>query len=471
MSNHTRSCCCWNRPAGWAVCACVVALMVGSPNLGLASEPWTSAWDTLPDLLAQIEQPEFPDRDFSVTDFGAEGDGKTDCLPAFRRAIETCSNEGGGKVLVPAGDWLVCGPIHLKSRVNLHLAKGATIKFSNDPSDYLPVVFTRFEGVELMNYSPLIYAKDQEDIAVTGEGVLDGGANSKHWWPWKGRTIRPGDPKNQKYAIEKLGKKSALGVPPEERIFGEGHYLRPNFFQPYGCKRVLVEGVTFTNSPMWIMNPVLSENITIRGVTVDSHGPNNDGCDPEACRNVLIEDCLFDTGDDCIAIKSGRNADGRRVGKPSERIVVRNCRMKDGHGGVVLGSEMSGGISDVYVENCKMDSPELERAIRLKSNSRRGGYLRNMYVRNVEVGQVSDAVVRINLEYSGETGEFPPTVENVWIDNVTSQKSKYPLYFVGLPDKPIKGVHLRNCTLSGAAEPSVIEHVEQIDLRNVAQPR
>ena len=173
---------------------------------------------------------------------------------------------------------------------------------------------------------------------------------------------------------------------------------------------MLIEGVTFTNSPMWIINPVLCENVTVRGVTVDSHGPNNDGCDPESCRNVLIEDCVFDTGDDCIAIKSGRNADGRRIGVPSENIIIRDCQMKDGHGGVVLGSEMSGGIRNVFVENCEMDSPNLDRAIRLKSNSLRGGYLENLFVRNVKVGQVADAVVRINLNYDKDRGEHPPTV-------------------------------------------------------------
>ena len=217
---------------------------------------------------------------------------------------------------------------------------------------------------------------------------------------------------------------------------------------------------------MWILNPVLCENVTIRGVTVDSHGPNNDGCDPESCRNVLIENCTFDTGDDCIAIKSGRNADGRRVGVPSENIIIRGCTMRDGHGGVVLGSEMSGGIQNVFVENCKMESPHLERAIRLKSNSSRGGYLKNLYVRNIQVGQVADAVVRINLNYEKDRGEHYPTVENIYIDGIVSEKSKYPFYFAGLDQAKIRHVVIDNCTFRNVDKPSVIENVEDISLRN-----
>jgi polygalacturonase len=260
-------------------------------------------------------------------------------------------------------------------------------------------------------------------------------------------------------------------TPADERVFGEGKRIRPNFLQPYRCKNVLIEGITITNSPMWLTHPVLCENVTVRGVTALSHGPNNDGCNPESCRNVLIEECNFDTGDDCIAIKSGRNADGRRIAAPSENIIVRNCNMKDGHGGVVLGSEMSGGIRNVFVENCRMSSPELERAIRLKSNSLRGGYLENMFVRNVEVGEVSDAVVRINLEYASDRGEHFPQVRNIFIENVTSQKSRHPLYLVGLPERPIQNVSIKNCSFANASHPSVIEHVQLLRLDDYNQPR
>jgi polygalacturonase len=416
-----------------------------------------TGWEALPAILAEIKPPEFPDRDFRVTDHGAVRDGQSDCKPALDAAIAACHAAGGGRVVVPAGDWFVRGPIHLVSNVNLHLESGATVRFSNDPADFLPVVFARYEGNEMMNYSPLLYAFEQENIAITGAGTFDGQAGPKHWWPWKGSGNK------DQNALRQMGED---GVPASERVFGKGHELRPNFVQPYRCKNVLVEGVTFTNSPMWILNPVLCENVTIRGVTVNSHGPNNDGCDPESCRNVLVENCLFDTGDDCIAIKSGRNADGRRIGAPSENIVIRGCQMKDGHGGVVLGSEMSGGIRNVFVEDCQMDSPHLERAIRLKSNSLRGGYLENLFVRNIRVGQVADAVVRINLHYDRDRGEHYPTVRNIFIEGITSEKSKYPFYFAGLDGQKIENVVIKDCTFRNAQRPSVIENVDQVTLIN-----
>ncbi|HMP07390.1 MAG TPA: glycoside hydrolase family 28 protein, partial [Lacipirellulaceae bacterium] len=348
---------------------------------------WTRAdelagprWELLDEVLADIAAPEFPMRDFPLTEYGASPGGEEDCLDAVRQAIDACHQAGGGRVLVPQGVWFVKGPIHLKSNVNLHLVEGSRLKFSANPDDYLPVVFTRFEGTEVMNYSPLIYALDQENIAVTGAGTLDGQASNDNWWVWK----RGGGDAD----IARLVEMAEQGVPADDRKFGDGARLRPNFVQPYRCKNVLIEGVTIVGAPMWVIHPVLSQNVTVRGVTVDSHGPNNDGCNPESCRGVLIEDCTFDTGDDCIAIKSGRNADGRRLAVPSENIVVRNCTMRDGHGGVVLGSEMSGGIRNVFVENCYISSPELDRAIRLKSNSRRGGYLENLFVRDIEVGEV-----------------------------------------------------------------------------------
>jgi polygalacturonase len=433
------------------------AIAGGMTMTGIAAE--ATGWEAAPRILAEIKPPTFADRDYAVVDYGAVGDGTTDCRPAFDKAIAACNEAGGGRVVVPAGDWLVRGPIHLKSNVNLHVEAEATIRFSTDPSDFLPVVLARFEGNEVMNYSPFIYAIDAENIALTGSGTLDGQASQKNWWGWKGSSTDAN-------ALRQMGEDN---VPVAERVFGEGHQLRPNFVQPQRCKNLLIEGVTFTNSPMWIITPTLCENVTVRGVTVNSHGPNNDGCDPESCRNVLIEKCTFDTGDDCIAIKSGRNADGRRIGVPSENIIIRGCTMKDGHGGVVLGSEMSGGIRNIFVEDCLMDSPNLDRAIRLKSNTMRGGYLENLYVRNVKVGQVADAVVRINLNYDKDRGNANPTVRNIFIQGVTSEKSKYPLYFAGLDDSRIQNVVLENCTFKNASQASVIVNVDEVTLRNVQQ--
>jgi polygalacturonase len=423
--------------------------------VGNAAEPATG-WATVPEILLRIRAPMFPDRQFVISKFGAIGDGTSNCKPAIDRAISECSRVGGGRVAIPAGEWFVAGPIHLKSGVNLHLEKGATVRFST-PADYMPAVLTRFESNEVMNFSPFIYAHQQENIAITGSGTFDGQAGQKAWWDWKVSGVQ------DSATLRQMGEDNR---PAKERVFGEGRRLRPNFVQPHSCRNVLIEGVTFTNSPMWIINPVLCQNVIVRGVTVSSHGPNNDGCNPESCRDILIEQCTFDTGDDCIAIKSGRNADGRRINVPSENILIRNCHMKDGHGGVVLGSEMSGGIRNIFVEDCVMGSPNLDRAIRLKSNSARGGYLENLYVRNVQVDQVKEAVVRINLQYDKDRGNHYPTVRNIHLQNITSEKSKRPFYFAGLPNAKITGVLVENCTFQNSSKPSVFEHTADVELRN-----
>jgi polygalacturonase len=457
-----------------AGCAAIGAVLLAPPCNG--AEPTAAGWESVPAILARIKPPQFPRGAVTVDRFGARGDGKTDCKPAFDRAIAACARMGGGRVIVSRGEWLVNGPIHLKSGVNLHLLAGATVRFGVDPAHYLPPVFTRFEGTELMNYSPLVYAIDQENVAITGEGTLDGQASAKAWWPWKGKWggdvdhgWREGEP-SQIASVARLGELSDAGAPPEERMFGDKGLLRPNFIQFYRCKNVLIEGVTVTNSPMWLLHPVLCENVTIRGITVSSHGPNNDGCNPESCRKVLIENCLFDTGDDCIAIKSGRNADGRRLARPSENIIIRSCQMKDGHGGVTLGSEMSGGVRNVFVEDCRMSSPRLDRAIRLKSNSLRGGFLENLFVRNIRVGEVSDAVIHIDLRYERQTGDHNPVVRNLFIDGVMSEKSGRPLCLLGIEQQPIQNVVISNSRFENAKNPSVIEHVEELVLRNVTQP-
>lgn len=433
----------------------------------VAADPWLEAED----ILARIIPPTFPDKDFLVTDYGAVGDSITDCTDAFAKAIAACHEAGGGRVVVPAGDFTT-GAIHLKSNVNLHVSKGARLLFSRDPNKYLPQVYTRFEAIELMNYSPLIYAYEQENIAVTGEGELNGQADDDHWWYWKGKwghagVTREAREHQQKPANERLKKMAEDGVPVSERIFGEGDYLRPSFVQPYKCKNVLIEGVTIKDSPMWVLHPVLSENVTIRNVTIISHGPNSDGCDPESSKDVLIEGCVFDTGDDCIAIKSGRDHDGRRVNVPSENIIVRKCVMKDGHGGVVIGSEVSGNVRNVFAEDCEMNSPNLDRALRIKSNPRRGGTIENVYMRNVTVGDVADAVVRIFMFYANETGDNYPIVRNVQVKNVTSKKSKYGILIEADADHPVEGIYLEDCSFENVSDGNILKGYKNLELKNV----
>lgn len=412
----------------------------------------------------QVQPPSFANRTFDITKYGAVGDGQTKCTGAIRKAIEACSAGGGGRVLVPKGIFLT-GAIHLESNVNVHVAEDATLRFSRDPNDYLPVVFTRYEGVECMNYSPFIYAFEKQNVAVTGPGLLDGQAGEEHWWPWVGRTRygwKPGQP-NLRRDRKKLFDMGEHDVPVRERVFGKGHYLRPNFVQPYRCTNVLLEGFRMKASPMWELNPVLCRNVTVRNVHIDSHGPNNDGCDPESSRDVLISNCTFSTGDDCIAVKSGRNRDGRRVGVPCQNVLIQDCHMEDGHGGVSIGSEVSGGIKNIIVESCPMSSPHLQRGLRIKTNSYRGGVIEGITFSHVTIGQVAEAAIEVDFFYEeGEGGPFRPAVKNIVVSDVTCGKSKYAVFLRGYANDPISSVNISHCTFDGAAKGAFFEHVESV---------
>ncbi len=431
-------------------------------------------WNQVPDILKRIVPPEFPNREFYITNYGAVGDGMTDCTEAFRKAIADCHQAGGGKVIVPDGRFLT-GAIHLKSFVNLHLSDSAIIQFISDKKKYLPVVYTRFEGVECLNYSPLIYAFEQENIAITGKGMLDGGAKENVWWdwkgPWDGSKVTPTgwqeNKPDQRADVARLQEMANKNVPVKNRIFGEGFYLRPNFIQPYRCKKVLIEGVTIKNSPMWAIHPVLCVNVTIKNVTIESLGPNNDGCNPESCSDVFIKNCYFNTGDDCIAIKAGRNADGRRVNTPSENIVIQDCQMKNGHGGVTIGSEVSGNVRNIFAEDCIMNSPDLDRALRMKTNSLRGGIIENVYLRNIIVGQVKEAAIRIDMFYGDDRDQFYPVIRNIHVNNLTCQKSPFAYMINGYENSPVSQVYIENCQFNGVTRGFVQEHVQDLTLRNV----
>jgi polygalacturonase len=416
-------------------------------------------WRQVPEILARIVPPQFPARDFDITQFGAVADGKTDSTKAIAKAIDACAEAGGGRVVVPAGEFLT-GAIHLKNDVDLHLAAtNSILKFSTDPKKYLPAVFTRFEGIECWNYSPLIFAVGQKNVAITGAGTLDGQAEETNWLAWKGR--KGGGAGTQTAARKRLDQMNNDGVPVDQRRFGEGDFLRPPFVEFSLCRNVLIEGVKIRRSPMWEIHPLLCTNVTVRGVDISSHGANNDGCDPESCCDVLIEKCVFDTGDDCIAIKSGRNADGRRVGVPSQNIIIRGCTMRDGHGGTTIGSEISGGSRNVFVENCEMDSPELACALRLKSNAMRGGVLENIFMRNVNVGLVKDSVLQIDFLYEeGAKGEQKPVAKNVVMENIKVAQTPRVLNVRGFPAASISGVCIRNSTFKQVKKPDVVLDAE-----------
>ena len=428
---------------------CALLSLAGSTTtLAQDANPWT----TMKQITKAIPQTKFTKASFNILNYGAIADGTTLNTEAIRKAIVDCNKKGGGKVIVPKGKFLT-GAIHLENNINLYLEEGAELLFSTNPKDY-PLVNTFFEGTECINYSPLIYAYKKKNIAVSGKGILNGQASESNWWKWVGKNHKPvaGEPsQNDPENRDRLVQMAEDNVPVNQRVFGENRYLRPNFVEFLECDTALLQGVTIQNAPFWIIHPTKSQNIIIDGVTVNSHGPNNDGCDPEYSKNVWIKNCIFNTGDDCIAIKSGRDADGRRVARPSENIIIQNCEMKDGHGGVVIGSEISAGVRNVYVENCNMDSPHLDRAIRIKTNSKRGGMTENIYARNLKVGTVKECVLKLNMLYAiygDPSGPHTPTIRNVHLENIKVKNGgKFAIWAIGLEQSPISNVTLKNVTI------------------------
>jgi polygalacturonase len=443
-----------------AALASVLFLNSGCRGAWTNSAAENDAWSRVPGILKRIVPPVFQPRDWQITQFGAKGDGITDCSSAFKNAIDACHKAGGGRVVVLEGNYLT-GPIRLQSGVNLHLMKGANIRFSTDTKRYLPVVFSRFESTEVMNYSPFIYALDQENIAITGEGTFDGQASKGEWLKWIGIW---------KDSIATLVDMGNRNVPVSERVFGEGWYLRPNFVQLIRCRNLLIDGVRFTDSPMWVLNPVLCTNVTVRGVVVDSKGrgmksPNSDGCDPDSSSDVLIEGCTFNCDDDCIAIKSGRDVDGRRVNVPSQNIIIRNCKFIAGHGGVTAGSETAGGIRNVFAEKCELDSPDLRMAIRLKTNARRGGFIENFYVRDCTVKTASTGI-HMTMKYEGvASGPEVPLIRNVQIRNVSFGSLKQAVFIEGLsPSVRITDVTISRCRFPQAPQSNVITNATRVSI-------
>jgi polygalacturonase len=388
----------------------------------------------MPPLVAPV----FAPRVFDIRKFGAGAGAQTSSAQAIAAAIAACSGSGGGRVLVPAGVWLT-GPIHLKSNVELHLDDGAELRFSQRFEDYLPPVFMQRGGVRCYGYSPLIYARGCNNIAVTGRGKLNG--QGEAWWPWKSR--QPG--------MTRLFKAGAAGVPVEQRVFAsEDEGVRPPFIQPIECRNVLLEGFTLTSGPSWNIHPVCCENVIVRGVSVITHGPNNDGIDPDSCRNVLIEDCVLDTGDDCICLKAGRDEDGWAVGKPCENVVIRRCRTQRGHGGVVFGSEMSAGIRNVFVHDCRFEGTDI--GLRFKSLPGRGGYVENVWCQDIEMDSIRSAAIHMTFRYSkpDSASAAQPRFRNIQIRHVTCAKAKQAAVILGLPANRISDVLIEDVRIAAS---------------------
>lgn len=373
--------------------------------------------------------------------------------------IDICSKNGGGTVIIPKGSW-DSKSIHLRSNIRLHIEENATINFVKDYNAYLPTVFTRWEGMECYNYSPLIYANNCNNIAITGKGTLNG--NGQFWWHWKSL---------QQSTANKLCYAQLNGINVKDRLYGtEKDALRPSFIQPINCNNILIEGISIKNSPQWNIHPVYCENVIIRDVKIFSDGPNTDGLNPDSCKNVLIENCFFSTGDDCIAINAGMNEDGWRVNKPCENIIIRNCQMKNGHGAIVIGSGISGGVKNVYAHNCKVTGGM--QGIRLKSMRGRGGYVDNVLIEDISIDNISDQAIQINMFYEFTTVEpksnTPSDFRNIYIRNIkgNNEKESEAIRIVGLPEHKIENIDIKNIDIT-AKYPIICKNISNLNLTNI----
>jgi polygalacturonase len=400
--------------------------------------------------MPAIKIPVFPKREFTVTDFGAVEGGKTNISEAIAGAIAACHDAGGGRVVIPRGQWLT-GKIHLQNNVNLHLAEGAVLFFSTRPDDYLPAVQSSWEGMECFNYSPLIYAFGCTNVAITGKGTIE--ARMNIWKMWFKR------PPAHMEALKRLYHMAATNTPVAERqmAVGENH-LRPQFIQFNRCRNVLIEDVKIRNSPFWTIHLLLCENVAVRRVDISAHGHNNDGVNPEMTRNLLVEDCRFDQGDDAIAIKAGMDFDGRRLATPTENVVVRNCTMLRGHQLVAIGSELSGGIRNVYVHDCRFsnnaEADKPQNILFIKTNVRRGGFVENIFLENITARSTKFGVLGIDTDVLYQWRDLVPTYEekltpirNIHIKNVTVDETATPFKITGYAQLPVKDVFLENITI------------------------
>jgi polygalacturonase len=377
-----------------------------------------------------------------ITDYGARPGDQVKTTAAIAKAIDQAHQMAGGTVVIPPGEWIT-GQIHLKSNVNLYLAKNATLLFSGKPEDYLPAVETTWEGMECFNYSPLIYAFNCKNIAITGEGELK--AKMDVWKEWFKR------PSGHMQSIKRLYNLASAYSPVKDRqMVNDTARLRPQFIQFNRCEQVLIEGIRITNSPFWTIHPYRSKNVTIRNISICAQGHNNDGVDPEMSQNVLIENCIFDQGDDAIAIKSGRNPEGWKLKLPSKNIVIRNCTVKNGHQLLAIGTELSGGIENVLIENCEvLEGAKLNHLIFIKTNQRMGGFVRNIYARNIRAGKIDSGILGIETDVLYQWKTLVPTVEvrltpisGVFLDRILAKQVTFLSRILGENTLPVKNIRL-----------------------------
>ena len=406
---------------------------------------------------------------------GAKTDGKTINTTLINQTIDRLEKGGGGTLFFPAGKYLT-GPIRMKSNITLELEAGATLLFSTNFDDYLPFVEVRHEGVMMKSFSPLIYATDAENITIKGEGTLDG--QGKAWWDEFFKVLIDlrdnGKRDVNKYQpmFDKENDVEKIAAETNQDWHGtlNRRFFRPPFIQPIRCKNVRIEGVKIVNSPFWTINPELCDNVTVDGVTIHNvPSPNTDGINPESCRNVHISNCHISVGDDCITIKSGRDLQARNLAAPCENITVTNCTMLSGHGGVVIGSEMSGSVRHVTISNCVFEGTD--RGIRLKSTRGRGGVVEDIRVSNVVMKDIKKEALTFNLKYSRmpqePKSERTPVFRNIHISGITVVDVNVPIEIVGLEEAPITDIVLRDIQIKNGKQPNVFKNCKDILMENV----
>lgn len=481
------------------VCACLMAL--GSQAAD--TDKYDALYQNLPFQMEKVTRPQFPSNEVNLKDFGAIGDGSTLCTEAFSKAIDALSQKGGGKLVVPQGVWFT-GPIVLKSNINLHIEKGGIILFSPDDSLY-PFVKTSFEGLETRRCQSPISGNGLTNVAITGQGAIDG--NGEYWRPlkkqkvtesqWKAITSRGGAFKRPDFWFPTEGALKAdnsanMNVPKEPATEQEWNemkrFLRPVMISLVNCKNVWLNGVIFQNSPAWNIHPLMCENVLIEDVLVrnPSFAQNGDGLDLESCKNALIVNSTFDVGDDGICIKSGKDADGRKRGIPCENVIVDGCTVFKGHGGFVVGSEMSGGVKNVMVTNCQFLGTDV--GLRFKSARGRGGVVENIYIKDMSMFDIQTDVITFDLYYGGKSAvevlndgdqkkqqevdmrkvdETTPAFRNIDINHVICRGARRAAYFNGLPEMPVQNINIKDMEVNNAEQGIVFNRTEGVSLENI----